>query len=277
MEGIHHFLTNLLPFSWLQYEFMQNAFLAVLIITPLFGLLGTMVVNNKMAFFSDALGHSALTGIAIGVVFGISTNASMILFGILFALLLDWIGRKNLVSSDTLISVFSSLSIALGLAVLSRGGDFGKYSGLLVGDILSISEGEILRLFMILILTWIFWCLCFNKLHSMSISRLLARTKGIRVRLLEDLFSILIAVVVMLSIRWVGILIINALLILPAASARNLAENVREYHFFSVLFSVFSGILGLILSYYINVASGPAIIIVASVVFFGSYLWSEIT
>lgn len=106
--------------SLFQYDFMRNAFLAVLIITPLFGILGTMIVNNKMAFFSDALGHSALTGIAVGVVCGIpDTNLSMVIFGIVFALLLNWIKSKSTASTDTIISVFSSCCIAIGLAILS--------------------------------------------------------------------------------------------------------------------------------------------------------------
>ena len=90
--------------SLFQYDFMVSAFIAVLIITPLFGILGTMIVNNKMAFFSDALGHSALTGIAVGVVFGIpDTNLSMVIFGIAFALLLNWIKSKSTASTDTII------------------------------------------------------------------------------------------------------------------------------------------------------------------------------
>ena len=98
--------------SLFQYDFMRNAFLAVLIITPLFGILGTMIVNNKMAFFSDALGHSALTGIAVGVVCGIpDTNLSMVIFGIVFALLLNWIKSKSTASTDTIISVLSLIHI----------------------------------------------------------------------------------------------------------------------------------------------------------------------
>ena len=127
-----------------EYGFMRNAALAILIITPLFGLLGTMIVNRKMAFFSDALGHSALTGIAVGVVLGVTnTNLAMLAFGVFFALLLNYIGSKSASSADTIISVFSSCSVAVGLAILSQGGNFSQYSGFLVGDILSITEREI--------------------------------------------------------------------------------------------------------------------------------------
>lgn len=262
--------------EWLQYDFMKHALVAVLIITPLFGLIGTMIVHKKMAFFSDALGHSALTGIAVGVILGITdTNLSMILFAIVFAFALNKIKSKQTLAADTIISVFSSCSIALGLAILSRGGNFSQYSGLLVGDILSITPKEILYLILVFVVTMTFWGLCFNWIHAASVNVSLAKSRGIPVKLIENLFAIVIALIVMLSIKWVGILIINALLILPAASARNISVNMREYHFFAVLFSVFSGVLGLIISYYINIATGPTIVIIASIIFFSTYFYSQ--
>ncbi len=92
---------------------------------------------------------------------------------------------------------------------------------------------------------------------------------------MENLFAVLTALIVMVSIKWVGILLINALLILPAASGRNLSQNLREYHFFSILFSMFSGIFGLIVSYFTNVATGPVIVIFASVIYFSTYYYGS--
>lgn len=262
--------------SWLDYGFMRSALIAILIITPLFGLMGTMIVNKKMAYFSDALGHSALTGIAVGVVCGIrDTSLSMVIFAVAFALMLNKIGSGSTASTDTIISVFSSCSVAVGLAILSKGGNFSKYSGLLVGDVLSITDREILYLAAIFILTIAFWLVCFNWLNALCIHRALACSKHIPVKWMDNLFAVLVALTVMLSIKWVGILIINALLILPAAAARNLAVNMREYHFFSVLFSMFSGVLGLVFSYYTNVATGPMIVILASVIYFATYFYGR--
>ncbi|MCI7108175.1 MAG: metal ABC transporter permease [Lachnospiraceae bacterium] len=262
--------------SWLDYGFMRSALLAILIITPLFGLLGTMIVNKKMAYFSDALGHSALTGIAVGVVCGVAdTNLSMVIFAIVFALLLNKIGSKNSSSTDTIISVFSSCSVAVGLAILSKGGNFSKYSSILVGDVLSITNREIVYLLAIFAVTIIFWLVCFNWLNAICIHRALAGSKHIPVHLMDNIFAVLVALIVMLSIKWVGILIINALLILPAASSRNISVNMREYHLFSLIFSVFSGILGLILSFYTNVATGPMIVILASVIYFVTYIFGR--
>jgi zinc transport system permease protein len=262
--------------SWLDYGFMRSALIAILIITPLFGLLGTMIVNKKMAYFSDALGHSALTGIAVGVICGIpDTTVSMVIFAVLFALLLNQIGRMNTASTDTIISVFSSCSVAIGLAILSKGGNFSKYSAILVGDVLSITNREIVYLVIIFVITLIFWGVGFNSLNAICIHPALAKSKRIKVALIENLFAVLVALIVMLSIKWVGILIINALLILPAASARNLAVNMREYHLFAVIFSVFSGVTGLVVSYYTNVATGPMIVIIASVIYFATFIYGR--
>lgn len=273
MSILYDILENIVPFQWISYDFMKNAFIAVLIITPLFAILGTMIVNQKMAFFSEALGHSAYTGIGIGVLFGVAnTSISMLVFAVIFALGLNRIKRKNTVSTDTIISVFSSLGTALGLVILSSGGNFAKYSSLLVGDILSITGKEIGLLAVVFCLTILFWVFAFNQLHTISINSSLAKSKGVKVERIEDIFAVLIAIIIMFSIRWVGILIINALLILPAASSRNLSNNMREYHLYSVIISVFSGILGLVLSYYNNTATGPTIVLVASVVFFMTLL-----
>ncbi len=120
MEAIYSILEGIFPFEFIEYTFMKNALIAIILATPIFAILGTMIVNNKMAFFSDALGHSALTGIAIGMVLGITNmNISMIFFAVIFALLLNFVKNKTTYGADTIISVFSSIAIALGLAMLA--------------------------------------------------------------------------------------------------------------------------------------------------------------
>ena len=269
MEVIYNLLEVILPFDFMQYTFMKNAFLAILLVSPIFAIIGTMIVNKKMAFFSDALGHSALTGIAIGMLLGMTNiNISMIIFAVIFALLLNFIKSKTTYGADTIISVFSSIAIALGLAMLAQSGSFNKYSSYLVGDILSISESEILYLFVAFILTFIFWFYLFNKINAVSLNSTLAKSKGINVKAMENIFAILIAVMVMISIRWVGILLINSLIILPAASSRNISMNMRSYHLFSIILALFSGISGLIISYYTNIPTGPMIVIISGIIFF---------
>ena len=125
----------LFPFEWAQYDFMKNALLGVLLVTPMFGILGTMVVNNKMSFFSDALGHSALTGIAVGVMLGVdNTLVSMLAFSILLTIAIINVKNAKTASVDTIIGVFSSSAVALGIVILSYNGGFNKYSAYLIGD-----------------------------------------------------------------------------------------------------------------------------------------------
>lgn len=269
MEAIYSVLEAILPFEFINYTFMKNALIAIILVSPIFAILGTMIVNNKMAFFSDALGHSALTGIAIGMVLGISNmNISMIFFAVIFALLLNFVKNKTNYGADTIISVFSSIAIALGLAMLAQSGNFTKYSSYLVGDILSISNTEILYLFLAFIAVGAFWYFTFNKLNVTSVNSTLAKSRGINTKVIDNIFVILIAIIVMISIRWIGILLINSLLILPAASSRNIAKNMRSYHLISVLFSLFSGIAGLIMSYYWNIPTGPMIVLISGAIYF---------
>lgn len=272
MEVIYSILETILPFEFINYTFMKNALIAIILVSPIFAILGTMIVNNKMAFFSDALGHSAICGIAIGTILGISNvNISMIFFAIVFALLLNWVKNKTTYGADTIISVFSSIAIALGLAILAQSGNFNKYSSYLVGDILSITNVEILYVFLTFITVMIFWYFTFNKLNVISINTSLAKSRGINIKLIDNIFVILIAIIVMISIRWIGILLINSLLILPAASSRNIAKNMRTYHLYSVIFSIFSGMLGLILSYYYNIPTGPMIVMISGIIYFATF------
>ena len=147
-------------------------------------------------------------------------------------------------------------------------GSFNKYSSYLVGDVLSITWEEIIVLAIAAVIIFVFWYYSFNKLNCVSLNSALAKSKGINVKVLDNLFVIIIAIVVMLSIRWIGILLINSLLILPAASSRNITRNMRSYHLFAVLFSLASGIVGLILSYYYNIPTGPMIVILSGAIYF---------
>jgi zinc transport system permease protein len=181
-----------------------------------------MVVNNRMAFFSDALGHSALTGIAIGVILGIaSPQWAMIIFALIFSIGISVFKNVSRASTDTTIGVFSSMAIALGIVILSKGGGFNKYSVYLIGDLLSISPLDLVMLAVALLIVIIFWSTAFNKLMMVSINQPLAHSRGINTRLFEILFTSVVAIIVTFSIQWVGLMIINSLLVLPAAASRN--------------------------------------------------------
>ena len=272
LESWYGLVDFFLPFSWLGHSFMKNALLAVLLVTPLFGLLGTMVVSNRMAFFSDSLGHGAFTGIAIGVLLGgIKPLVAIVTFSILFAILITVIKNKSRLSTDTIIGVFSSTAIALGLMIMSRGGSFAKFSSYLIGDLLSITPSEIGMLIGVFIGVILLWLTIFNQLLVISIHSSLAASRGMNTVAMEICFAVALAVIVAISIQWVGLLIINSMLVLPAAAARNITVNVRQYHLVSVLVAVFSGVTGLVLSYYWNTATGATIVLVAAILVFLSF------
>lgn len=266
MNVIHAVMDALLPFSCFRMAFMKNALLALLLLTPLLALLGTMAVNRRMAFFSDALGHSALAGVGLGLLLGVQNDLiSMIVFGVIWAVLISRINRSGGASADTIISVFSSAGIAVGLLILSRNGSFSKYSALLAGDVLAVAPGDLLGLAIALPVGVGIWALLYNPLLLTAVNPALAQSRGVRTKWVEYAFVSLVAVAVMLSIRWVGVLLINALLILPAAAARNIARTAAQHALFSVLIGLFSGVAGLVLAYYLDTGVGAAVVLCAAV------------
>ena len=281
MEGltvqILYSLLSLLPFTWAQADgllFMKNAFLAILVITPLFGLLSTMVVTNRMSFFSDALGHSAFTGMAIGSLAGaLAPTPCAAVFAVVFALLFTLVRRRAHMSSDTVIGVFSSTAVALGIFIATLGGQsFTKFNALLIGDVLSVTPCEIILLFFILLGIVVLWLLSLNKMLLTGAHPALADSRGIRVTLYEALFAVAIALVVTLSMSWVGLMVINSMLVLPGAAARNLARNMRQYHLFSVLGALVAGIAGIITSFEIGASAGATITLYLALFFALSFL-----
>lgn len=262
-------LWDLLPFEMLHWDFMKNALLALLIMAPLFGLLSTMIVTGRMSFFSDALGHSAFTGIAIGALCGMAApTGAAVAFSVGFALLFSFVRSRSNQAADTIIGVFSSSAVALGIFVATMGGgSFTKYNKYLIGDILSVTPGEIGMLALVLVAVVIFWILCANRLTLTAIHPQLASSRGIPVGMSQTLFVTAIAVVVTLSISSVGLLILNSLLVLPAASARNISRNLRQYHGYSVLFALVAGIGGLTVSYYLGCSAGAAISLILAAIF----------
>lgn len=268
MASWYEIVDILIPFQWAHYTFMKNALLGVLLITPMFGLLGTMVVNNKMAFFSDALGHSALTGIAIGVILGVRNPIwSMLAFSLMLSAVIVKVKNANTSSMDTVIGVFSSTAVAMGVVILSFRGGFTKYSVFLIGDLLSISPSDLKVLPIMFLIVVIIWTIVFNRLLAVSINHLLARSRGINVEFYEYLFTAIVAIVVTISIQWVGILIISSMLVLPAAASRNVSKNMRQYQMYSILIALISGLSGLALSYFSGSASGATMVLVSSIIF----------
>ena len=276
--SIWYGICDALGMEMLSWDFMKNALLAILIMAPLFGLRSTMIVTGRMSFFSDALGHSAFTGIAIGCICGVAAPTWVaVLFSLVFALLFSFVRCKSNQAADTLIGVFSSTAVALGIFIATLGGgSFTKYNKYLIGDILSVTPAEVGMLALVLVGVVIFWVVYSNRLSLTAIHPQLASSRGIPVRFSQTVFTAAIAVVVTLSISSVGLLILNSLLVLPAASARNVARNLKQYHLFSVVFALFSGIVGLVISYYWGASAGAAISLMLALVFALTFLLRKV-
>ena len=260
---------DLFSMEFLSMNFMKNALLAILVMSPLFGLLSTMIVTGKMSFFSDALGHSGFTGIAIGVLCGAALPMGWAVgLAVAFALLFSFVRSRTSQASETIISVFSSTAVALGIFIATlNGSSFTKFNQYLIGDILSVTPGEIGLLFLVLTLVLALWLLASNRLVLTAIHPQLASSRGIPVQGFETLFTVSIAVVVTLSMSWVGLMVVNSLLVLPAAAARNVARNLRQYHLLSVLFALLAGIAGLVTSYYLGTSTGAVISLYLAIIF----------
>ena len=254
-------LCDCLGTDFLSMTFMKNALLAVLIMGPLFGLLSTMIVTGRMSFFSDALGHSGFTGIAVGVLCGLLRPMwAAVGLSVLFALLFSYVRSRSSQSADTIIGVFSSTAVALGIFIATlNGGSFTKFNRYLIGDILSVTPTEIGSLALVLLAMLVFWALFSNRLVLTAVHPQLAGSRGVSDTKNQLVFTAAIAVVVTMAMSWVGLMVINSLLVLPAAGSRNVARNLREYHLFSVLSALIFSVAGLITAYYLGCSAGATI------------------
>lgn len=255
-----------LPFESLEPRFMRQALLGLLLLCPMTAMLGAQVLNFRMAFFSDAVGHSAFAGVAIGLILGAPPRISMLLFGVAVGLLVMAVQRKSGLSADAAIGIVFSAVVAFGLAVVSRAAGMAReMDQFLYGDILTVSQAEIVILFCLLCVLVIFQVCGANKMLAIALSPLMARVAGIRVAFWQYLFAALLALVVMFCVRAVGVLLVTAMLVVPAATARNLARDMRGLFWWSIGVSVASGFIGLWLSAqeWLATASGATIILVA--------------
>ncbi len=272
-------LIGLLPLDCLQARFMQQALLGLLLLTPMAAVLGVEVINFRMAFFSDAIGHSAFAGVALGLILAVNPRLSMPLFGVLVGLAVMVVRRKSNLSADTAIGIVFSAVVAFGLAVVSRASGVARdMQQFLYGDILTISEGEIAFLGLLFLGMLLFQAVGYNRLLAIALNPVMARVHGIRVALWQYLFAGLLALVVMFSVWAVGVLLVTAMLIVPAATARNLARTAGGMFWWALLVGISSGFAGLTLSAqdWLATSSGATIILVSCCWFTASCVWAAL-
>lgn len=257
------------------YAFVVNGLLCAFVIGPLLGGIGTMVVAKRMAFFSQAVGHAALTGVAIGVIIGESYTApyvSMFSFCILFAMLLNFSKNRTKMSSDTLIGVFLSVSLAIGATVLlwvSARVNTHILDTVMFGSILTVNDTDMNVLLVTTLITAAVALPLYNQMLLASLNPSLAHVRGIKVHLLEYAFVLLVTILTVACVKIVGAVLVEALLLIPAAAARNLNRSIRGFVAWSVIFSTASCVIGVYapMRWDLPVPSGGAIILTAAIIF----------
>ncbi|WP_310599654.1 metal ABC transporter permease [Desulfobulbus sp.] len=266
LSPLYGLLAQLLPFDCLQARFMQQALAGLLLLAPMTAAMGILVVNFRMSFFADAISHSAFAGVALGLLLALDPDWTMPAFGLLVGLGIMLMQRTSSLSSDTVIGVFFSAMVAFGLAIVSRDRSLARdLQRFLYGDILTISDGQILALMGLFAVLMTFQACCYNQLLYIGLNPTLARAHRVRVAVLQYLFAGLLALIVMFAVQAVGVLLVTALLIVPAAAARNFARSAGAMFWWTVVISVSSAVAGLLLSAqdWARTATGATIILVA--------------
>jgi zinc transport system permease protein len=271
-QSMFVFLQTTIPFEWAQFDFIWRAIGAMLIISPLCAALGVHVVNFRMAFFSDAISHSTFAGVALGVLFGVDPSITLIGFGILAGLSITLFKGRSDLSADTVISVILSATVALGITVLYAQKETRNLEAYLYGTVLAISDWELLFLLILGVLVFILMAFWFNRLFLISLNPQLAASRGIPVTLFEYGFAIILAVVVTFSIRAIGLFLVTAMLVVPAATARNLAVGMSSLFWLAMICALISGLAGILLSFYWDTPAGASTIIISCLFFLFSWL-----
>lgn len=274
----------MLPPSFRLYSFMPRAVLECILIAPMCAAMGVKVVNYRMAFFSDAISHSAFAGIAFGFLlhdavtrFAFDPRVAMVLFGVLVGLGIAMVRRRTDLSNDTVIGVFFSTVVAIGIAIITQSPrlaqqEFPRY---LYGSILTLDDADLYVSSMLAIATLIFMLISFNPLMMIGLNEELAHSRGLRIRLYDYMFSMLLALVIMTLIRTAGILLVTAMLVVPAAAARNLARNMAGMFWWATAIALISSVAGTMVSFSDalgNVGTGAVIVLAAATMFAFSLL-----
>lgn len=255
----------------LQFPFMQRALLAGLFSGGLGGLLGSVAVLRQLSFFSDALGHSALLGISLGVLLGVEPTLVLIPFAVLFALLVGQLVERSRLPSDALLNIIYSSSLAIAVVVLrlvsSRAGSLEQ---LLFGDILGVGWRDVTLQGGLLLAVLAYLLLTCRSQILVSLDAGLAVSQGVAVAWQRLVFVVVLAVVVALSIKAVGVLLISAFVVIPACAARLLARGFGSYMALASGLGAGCGVLGLLASGLLNLPSGPCVVIVQLLAFLGA-------
>jgi len=259
-------LVSKLPFSCLEARFMQQALVGLVLLAPMTAAMGVQVVNFRMAFFSDAISHSAFAGVALGLIFAISPHWTMPVFALMVGLGIVAVQRRSTLPADTVIGVFFSAVIAFGLAVVSRDRHVARdLQRFLYGDILTIGDVEIMGLAVLFVALMTFQFFSYNRMLYVGIDPVLAKAHRVRVAFHQYAFAGFLSLIVIFSVWALGVLLVTAMLIVPAATARNLARSAGSMFWWALVVSVTSAVAGLVISAqaWARTATGATVILCA--------------
>ncbi|MBF8280263.1 MAG: znuB [Candidatus Magasanikbacteria bacterium] len=252
------------------YPFFVRALIAGLAIASTASLLGVFVVARRMAFFSDAIAHASLTGIALGLLLGIHPLIGAIIVCIIVALAMARMAREK-ISMDTAIGVSFSVAIAAGVILLrSLKGFRVDLFGYLFGDILAVDKIDLIVSIILAVAVFTALAVIGRKLLLLSFNREMAAVSGVNVIVLEYVFMALLAVAVAIGIKLVGVILIGSLMIIPAATAKNIASSFRGMMSWSIFLGLISLLAGLFFSFWFDTPSGPTVVMMSAVLFFFS-------
>jgi len=247
---------------------LLRALLAALIIGVVGAALGVFVVFNRMSFFTDAIAHSALTGIAIGVLFNVTPFWVALVFGVLVGLGVVYLKNSGRFSSDTVLGLLMPFSMALGVILISlKPGYVPELLSYLFGSILAVSWSDLWFEMLVGGVALIWLGFNYQPLLHMSFDRESAQASGVNVVWLEYIFVAILSAVVVASLQVVGIILVGALIVIPAAAAKNLARSFSQVLWLAIVIGILSGGLGLFFSLWLDIASGPAIVVMAMLIF----------
>lgn len=269
-------------YEWFQYPFLVRGFLCVLLLAPLLGGISHLVVARRMAFFSAALGQAAITGVCVGLLLGEPLNApygGMFGFCLLSTLGMVYAKRRSQLPPDTLIGVFLALTLGLGLCLLvavTRQFNVHQVEAVLFGSLLTVTDTDLVLLVVAGAGVAIVLLTRYNDLLLDSLSPQLAKARGIDSGFLEYLFAVVLTIAILVSLKVIGALLVEALVVVPAAASRNIARGTRPYLVWSVVVAFLAGAGGLAISTRLLVPTGGAVVLAASLIFFLTLLVSAV-
>jgi zinc transport system permease protein len=258
--------------------FMQRAIAAALLLGPMCALLGVFVTARRMAFFSDTVAHGALTGVALGIWFGLADPTfPMVLFSLGIAAGILYLKKNTELLTDTIMALLLSGSVALGILILSlTNGSRSEIHGYLFGDILAVDDKDVWLACGLFFLIWLGFVLFLSPVALITANEDLAHVCGVQVRRANFFFVLALTITVALSIRLLGIILVTSLLVVPAAAARNISRNLRQQLIFSVLFGLAGSVAGTVSAYQLDVPCGPAIVLCCIAIFIASMIVGKI-